>query len=92
MIQAGPKRLNHRGRKPSPQIGFLYEKNNLFALIYASAFVRWAIDAFDCPEEFIKAELLALASSRVKETIADPRTTRQRLEATLHEMMMRRNL
>jgi hypothetical protein len=47
-----------------------------------------AIDTYNGPEEaLIEVELLALASARVKEAIADTRATNQRVEATLEKMM-----
>lgn len=56
--------------------------------VSASAIIRWAIDAYDGPEEvFIKVELLALASARVKEAIADTRATNLRVEESLSKMM-----
>ena len=56
--------------------------------VSASAIVRWAIDTYNGPEEtLIEVELLALASARVKEAIADTRATNQRVEATLEKMM-----
>lgn len=54
----------------------------------ASAIVRWAIDTYNGPEEaLIEVELLALASARVKEAIADTRATNLRVDATLEKMM-----
>jgi hypothetical protein len=51
----------------------------------AAEVVRMAIDAFnpDIPEELNESELFDLVSARVKEAIADTRTTRKRLKKTL---------
>lgn len=51
----------------------------------AAEVVRLAIDAFnpDVPEELNESELFELVSSRVKEAIADTKTTRKRLQKTL---------
>ncbi|MBM9514266.1 hypothetical protein [Desulfogranum marinum] len=51
----------------------------------AAEVVRMAIDAFnpDIPEELNESELFDLVSARVKEAIADTKTTRKRLKKTL---------
>lgn len=51
----------------------------------AAEVVRMAIDAFnpDAPADMNENELLDLVSQRVKEAIADTRTTRERLNKAL---------
>lgn len=51
----------------------------------AADVVRMAIDAFDpdVPDELNESELFHLVSARVKEAIADTKSTRKRLSKTL---------
>ena len=54
----------------------------------AAEVVRMAIDAFnpDVPAEMNESELFDLVSARVKEAIAETKTTRKRLKKTLAEL------